>query len=77
MVSSAITKDDRSPVTVADFAAQALVGQMLSEAFPDDAMIGEEDSSVLQTPEKRATLEQITQFVGQYAPGATTESVCH
>ena len=35
MVSSALTKDDRSPVTVADFAAQALVGYLLDEAFPN------------------------------------------
>jgi 3'(2'), 5'-bisphosphate nucleotidase len=76
MVSSAITKDDRSPVTVADFAAQALVGQMLADAFPDDAMIGEEDSAVLRTPQNHETLERITYFVGQYAPGTTTESVC-
>jgi 3'(2'), 5'-bisphosphate nucleotidase len=77
MVSSALTKDDRSPVTVADFAAQALVGYLLDEAFPKDAMIGEEDSSVLQTTKESATLERITHFVGQYAPGATPKSVCH
>ena len=76
MVTSALTKDDRSPVTVADFAAQALVGYLLDQNFPNDALIGEEDSSVLQTPEERATLEQITHFVGQYAPNATPESVC-
>jgi 3'(2'), 5'-bisphosphate nucleotidase len=76
MVSSALTKDDRSPVTVADFAAQALVGYLLDQAFPKDAMIGEEDSSVLQTPEEKETLERITYFVGQYAPGATPETVC-
>jgi 3'(2'), 5'-bisphosphate nucleotidase len=76
MVSSALTKDDRSPVTVADFAAQALVGYLLDEAFPNDAMIGEEDSLVLQTPEEHTTLERITHFVEQYAPGATPESVC-
>ena len=76
MVSSALTKDDRSPVTVADFAAQALVGYLLEENFPKDAMIGEEDSAVLQTPEKREILEQITYFIDQYAPGATPESVC-
>jgi 3'(2'), 5'-bisphosphate nucleotidase len=76
MVSSALTKDDRSPVTVADFAAQALVGYLLEENFPKDAMIGEEDSEVLQTSEKREILEQITHFVDQYAPGATPESVC-
>ena len=76
MVSSALTKDDRSPVTVADFAAQALVGYLLDEAFPHDAMIGEEDSSVLQTPEERETLERITNFVGHYTVGATPEAVC-
>ena len=31
LVSPALTKDDRSPVTVADFAAQAMVGYLLSE----------------------------------------------
>ena len=76
MVSSALTKSDRSPVTVADFAAQALVGNLLDQSFSNDAMIGEEDSSVLRTPEERATLEQITHFVGQYTSGATPESIC-
>jgi 3'(2'), 5'-bisphosphate nucleotidase len=76
MVSSALTKNDRSPVTVADFAAQALVGALLDEAFPNDAMIGEEDSSVLQTPEERETLARIAHFVGQYLSDATPEAVC-
>ncbi len=76
MVSAALTKDDRSPVTVADFAAQALIGCLLEESFPDDPLIGEEDSAVLQTPGERTTLERITRFVGQYAPDATPESVC-
>lgn len=76
MVSTALTKDDRSPVTVADFAAQALVGYLLDQSFSDDAMIGEEDSSVLQTPEESETLEHIAYFVGQYTTGATPDSVC-
>jgi len=76
MVSSALTKDDRSPVTVADFAAQALVGYLLEKSFPQDAMIGEEDSSVLQNPEEGETLMNITHFVGQYTDGATPEKVC-
>ncbi|MBE9523956.1 MAG: 3'(2'),5'-bisphosphate nucleotidase [Chloroflexi bacterium] len=76
LVSSALTKDDRSPVTVADFAAQALVGYLLEKSFPQDAMIGEEDSSVLQTPEEEQTLTSITHFVGQYTEGATPEKVC-
>jgi 3'(2'), 5'-bisphosphate nucleotidase len=76
MVSSAITKDDRSPVTVADFAAQALVGHLLEQTFPDDPLIGEEDSSVLQTPDEHQTLERITHFVGHYVENANPESVC-
>jgi 3'(2'), 5'-bisphosphate nucleotidase len=76
MVTAALTKDDRSPVTVADFAAQALVGYLLDQAFPEDAMIGEEDSTVLQTSEERTTLGKITYFVGQYVLDATPESVC-
>ena len=76
MVTAALTKDDRSPVTVADFAAQALVGFLLDQNFPGDALIGEEDSSVLQTPEERQNLERITYFVKKYAPSATPEVVC-
>ncbi|MBN1668690.1 MAG: hypothetical protein JW862_16470, partial [Anaerolineales bacterium] len=76
LVSTAIQKDDRSPVTVADFAAQALVGQMLTQVFPQDAMIGEEDSSILQTPAEAKTLALITSFVGRFAAGATPQAVC-
>jgi 3'(2'), 5'-bisphosphate nucleotidase len=76
MVSSAITKDDSSPVTVADFAAQALVGHLLEQTYPDDPLIGEEDSSVLQTPEERQTLERITHFVGHHVESANPEIVC-
>jgi 3'(2'), 5'-bisphosphate nucleotidase len=76
MVSSALTKDDRSPVTVADYAAQALVGSMLEQAFPDDAMVGEEDSAALQSPDKREILERITQFVGRFVEETIPKSVC-
>jgi len=76
MITPALTKDDRSPVTVADFAAQALVGHLLAESYPQDAMIGEEDSASLRTPEESGTLDTITSFVGRLAPGATEDSVC-
>jgi 3'(2'), 5'-bisphosphate nucleotidase len=76
MVTPALTKDDRSPVTVADYAAQALVGHLLEESFPQDAVIGEEDSGSLRTPEGRSTLERITAFVSRFAPKATPDIVC-
>lgn len=47
------TKEDRSPVTVADYGAQALVSLALAAAFPDDPVIGEEDvRQLLEGPER-------------------------
>jgi 3'(2'), 5'-bisphosphate nucleotidase len=37
-----LTKDDESPVTVADFAAQAIVCRTLADALGDVAVVGEE-----------------------------------
>jgi 3'(2'), 5'-bisphosphate nucleotidase len=39
----AVSKSDSSPVTVADLGAQALVSMALTEALPEDGMMGEED----------------------------------
>ena len=76
MVSPALTKDDRSPVTVADFASQALVGRALIETFPDQPLVGEEDASELRQPSGKLTLEQITQFVSRIISQSTPEKVC-
>jgi 3'(2'), 5'-bisphosphate nucleotidase len=76
MVTPALTKEDRSPVTVADFASQALVGKLLEEAFPNDSLVGEEDSTALRQPEEEPTLEQVTHFVSRLAPKAGPEQVC-
>ncbi len=45
---STLEKKDRSPVTVADFGAQAVVSSVLQEAFPNDPMVGEESSEELR-----------------------------
>lgn len=43
-----ITKDDKSPVTVADFAAQAVVANVLREHLGSFLMVGEEGSATLR-----------------------------
>jgi 3'(2'), 5'-bisphosphate nucleotidase len=43
-----LEKKDQSPVTVADFASQAIVCQRLERAFPGDHVVGEEDSKELR-----------------------------
>jgi 3'(2'), 5'-bisphosphate nucleotidase len=63
MVTESLTKGDKSPVTIADFAAQALVSHLLQSTFPTDPLVGEEDSKALLTPENQETLETITTFI--------------
>jgi len=53
----AITKDDRSPVTVADFAAQAVVGHVLRTRLGDVRLVAEESSAFLRDPSHSAHLE--------------------
>ncbi|KIJ19374.1 hypothetical protein PAXINDRAFT_166575 [Paxillus involutus ATCC 200175] len=43
-----LTKDDKSPVTVGDYSAQAVVNTVLSRAFPADPIVGEEDANELR-----------------------------
>jgi 3'(2'), 5'-bisphosphate nucleotidase len=76
MVSESITKDDRSPVTVADFSAQAVIGWMLREEFPEAILVGEESSDILRSPEEYKTLEAVTKFVNRVIPGLSPEQVC-
>ncbi len=76
MVGGALTKDDSSPVTIADFAAQAFVGRALDERFPHDPLVGEEDSRTLRADDQRETLKRVTFFISQYTPDATPDTVC-
>jgi 3'(2'), 5'-bisphosphate nucleotidase len=76
MVGSGITKDDKSPVTVADFSAQALVAKRLAGRFPGVALMGEESAVALRSPEGREALEQITHFVRTAIPGASPAEIC-
>lgn len=76
MVGSGLTKDDRSPVTVADFAVQALIARRLMERLPGVALVGEEHAEALRLAEGVETLDQITTFVRGALPAATPEEVC-
>lgn len=42
------SKDDRSPVTIGDFGAQALILNALKHQFPKDAIVAEEESGLLR-----------------------------
>lgn len=76
MVLPAVTKTDRSPVTVADFASQAVVARMLQGVFPDVPLVAEEDSTVLRGTSGEATLESVLSYVQGLFPGVLGEQVC-
>jgi 3'(2'), 5'-bisphosphate nucleotidase len=44
-----VAKKDRSPVTVADFASQAVICQAIADAFPADPIVAEEDAQWLRS----------------------------
>jgi len=58
-----LTKTDRSPVTIADFAVQALVCQILSSHFPGIPIVGEEDSLAIRQPENRELFAKIIHYL--------------
>lgn len=73
LVGGALTKDDRSPVTVADFAAQAWIGYRLAQAYPEDRMVAEEDSARLKSDP--VMLERVTQYIQRQIGSASSENV--
>jgi 3'(2'), 5'-bisphosphate nucleotidase len=72
----ALRKQDRSPVTVADFGSQALVCRALGEAFPADPVIGEEDSKVLCDADHAGTLDRVVRLVRAEVADAEPDEVC-
>ena len=71
-----LQKDDKSPVTVADFGAQALVCQRLAEEFPHDPIVAEEDAAALRKREHAALLDQVTLYIRRIQPNATRRNIC-
>lgn len=61
-----LIKKDRSPVTVADFAAQCIVKAAVLAAFPDDGFIAEEEGDALRN--EPALLNRVQSAVYAAAP---------
>lgn len=72
-----IQKDDKSPVTVADFAVQALVLARLGAQFPEDSIIAEETSDALRASGE-ALVGRVLDIVREASCGqiATEEELC-
>jgi len=66
-----IAKSDRSPVTVADYASQAVINHTLAQAFPADPIVAEEDSSALRAGESDPLRGRVMEYVSEFVPGLT------
>ena len=75
MAGDTLTKDDLSPVTVADYAAQAVVCAELVDALGDIAMVGEEEASELREPGNATLLDGVVGLVGGHRAGASASEV--
>ncbi|TPX59771.1 3'(2'),5'-bisphosphate nucleotidase [Powellomyces hirtus] len=69
---STIEKKDKSPVTIADYGAQAVVNSILHAAFPEDPIVGEEDSVELR--ENEATLNKVVELANSVVNQPLTSS---
>lgn len=65
----AITKKDRSPVSVADFGSQAVVCRALSQTFPDDSIVAEESVRDVTKPENAELLQKLLMHVQRVCDG--------
>ena len=63
---SGLQKEDKSPVTVADFGAQAVIISEIHKAFPDDKIVGEEASDELKANPSLAN--EIMKLTREFAP---------
>jgi len=72
---TSIDKEDRSPVTIADYGVQAIIISELNKSFPNDLVIGEEDSSLLRTDKNTEVKNKIVDFVRQIKPEMTGDRI--
>ena len=72
----AMTKSDRSPVTIADYGSQAIICKTLSQTFPKDSVVAEEDAQDLRLFKNKAQRRKITNYV-QSALGDDESSKIH
>jgi 3'(2'), 5'-bisphosphate nucleotidase len=70
-------KDDRSPVTIADFGAQAIIVDMIESMFPGDEIVGEEDADLLHGDGGSALADAVLEVLSPMIPGTDAARLVH
>ncbi len=71
-----LEKQDRSPVTMADYASQAWIAGRLAQEFPADPVVAEEDSLALRQPENRQLLEGVVDYLSAADGSIDADRAC-
>lgn len=71
-----IEKKDKSPVTVADYASQAVVCRALAGALPDDPIVGEEDAAALREPDQQSFRDRVRAELSKVGIEADDDTIC-
>jgi len=71
-----LQKNDKSPVTVADFGSQALICRTLLEKYPKDPVIAEENSVELKKDNNNFLLEQVVSNLNHFVPDSSETEIC-
>jgi len=77
-VVATLTKNDRSPVTVADLAALAIVAMVLAEYLPhaeDRLVVGEEDAGTLRENGMEVIRQAVVETVQHWRPSASEDDI--
>lgn len=76
MDDAVLEKDDRSPVTVADYGSQALVCRSLAASCPSDPVVAEEEARALRQPEQSTFLARVGRELALVGVEADGETIC-
>ena len=70
-----LMKDDKSPVTVADFAVQAVVAMRLEQSLGPSLIVGEEHAGMLRSEDQSALRDAVVEAVRMVEPSASVNQV--
>ncbi len=76
ITTESLAKKDNSPVTVADYASQALVCRVLQDVFPNDPVIGEEGAAELREANGAEFLNRVVSECAAVGVSAKPEQFC-
>lgn len=75
LTGDASAKEDRSPVTVADYAVQAYVAHELGEAFPADSLLAEESAAGLAAAGGALLTQRLVEVLRPFIPSLTVTEI--